>query len=64
MTLIDELKALVEKYGYDPENGGIEVEACWNCETTAKGLPLGESLLLLEDGSYECSICSRKLAKE
>ena len=26
MTLIEELKALVEKYGYDPKNGGLDKE--------------------------------------
>jgi hypothetical protein len=70
-TLLDELKALVEKYGYDPKAGGLEPIACWNCNTTEKGLPKGERLILQEDSLiegkpvvFECSMCSRKFASE
>jgi len=31
MTLIEELKALVEKYGYDPKAGGLEPEEKDRC---------------------------------
>jgi hypothetical protein len=62
-TLLDELKALVEKYGYDPKHGGIELESCWNCGTSVKGLPAGESMRIDDVRvSAECSICSRKFA--
>ena len=78
-TLLEELVELVKKYGYDPENGGMEpklsdTRICANCGNSETGLPHGETM---EHMSFcetencatnceynECSLCSRELAEE
>lgn len=53
MTIIDELKALIEKYGFDPKNGGIAItcysKACGEMTINTSGL---------------CDDCERKEATE
>lgn len=67
-ALTRELRQYVQKYGFDPKEGGLKVEACWNCGTTESGLPHGEKLMTINSGDfdngegYECTLCSRKMA--
>jgi hypothetical protein len=51
-----------------PDTTPIEdINACWSCLVTEKGLSEGETLEIVEGdryNGYECSLCSRKQATE
>lgn len=52
MALLEELKALVEKYGYDPKNGGLDKDM--NEAADARAIVPDESVFYMNEDDSVC----------